>query len=875
MTSFVAAGVIGRVRGSSALCTTRAGDKRVRRAPVAGLGVQSNKPDTDPEEQVLDVEIESLNLLDWPEITKNVSRFACTDCGREVLAINMPLAESVEEAELLLLETHEATLIENSDLCLDFSGAGEIERYAQLASRGSSLSGTELARIADTLRSMRKNKRAIEDFADSEELIALVEVVADLSTKAELEREIRRCIDGEGRVLDSASRELCDLRNDAKDVQALIMTSLNETMARKRDALQDRIVTTRYDRFVLTVKASQKSKVPGVVHDSSSSGQTLYIEPKEVKEQNDRMRVLARKEQALVEKVLSDLSALVGNEADDLESVQYALTRLDLAQARARHSIALNAVQPKFSSGSSDEGYVLDLRGARHPLLLWQKRNSSEPGSDIDEVIPSDYKLFNGTKCAILTGPNTGGKTVCLKNLGAAVLMARAGLFVCAEKARFPFFDKVLADIGDDQSIVQSLSTFSGHVQRLKRILQSATPKSLVLLDEVGSGTDPAEGSALGMSLLQKLSNTVQLVMATTHHGELKTLKYADDKGRFENASVQFDDEKMRPTYKLIWGIPGRSNALSIASRLGLSKEIIDCAEDYLSGSSNKDVNMVIAALEKQRAELEELNKRLSEKEAEAEQAAKTWQEKVMAFEQEEKSERRRLRADLEKEFEAAKGEVRDVVRSMQKAGLSSKSANSARDQLVEMSDRLSKKTEGNKKNGFYEADNVKEGDLVCVERLGDSPVKVVEPPGPKGDVTVMLGQMKMKVKLEELLPVTSNNPSSAPGGLSARRSPAPAGFKRHRGSKKAAGKVSLVHVKTASNTVDIRGKRVDEALDSVREAINGAFGFGTMWIVHGHGTGALRQSVREMLKRSKLVQKFEDADRLDGGSGATVVYFK
>ena len=333
--------------------------------------------------------------------------------------------------------------------------------------------------------------------------------------------------------------------------------------------------------------AKQKHRVKGTVRDVSASGQTLYIEPKEVEAANTKLRQLAKKEEQLTYKVRKELSAKVGepSTAAGLRRLQQAVTTIDLAAARARYAARLGATPVRFGEAVAEAG--VELRQLRHPLLVWRDHGMAPNAS---AVVPMDFEVAAHVRTVVVTGPNTGGKTVSLKTLGMAALMAKAGLWLLCEadgdrheEVELPWFDRVMADIGDEQSIAQSLSTFSAHVARMKAIMEAATPSSLILLDEVGAGTDPTEGSALGMSVLTRLAGCAQLTMATTHHGRLKTLKTQD--ARFENACVEFDDASLRPTYRLLWGVPGRSNALAIAARLGMPGDVVDGARELLGES--------------------------------------------------------------------------------------------------------------------------------------------------------------------------------------------------------------------------------------------------------------------------------------------------
>ncbi|MFZ9712656.1 MAG: endonuclease MutS2, partial [Vulcanococcus sp.] len=505
------------------------------------------------------IQLEALELLEWPRLAQHVASFASTTAGR-ALAAALPLAPSRQESLRLLAETTELLaldgLIEGG---LSFQGAADLQRTLLLCSKGGVASGDDLLEVASTLAAARRLRRQIDDPDLRPVSTALVE---PLRTLPELEQRLRFCIEEGGRVADRASPPLSELRRQIAAVRAERRDRLNELLRRYASLLQDSVVAERNGRPVLAVKAGAGSQLPGLVHDSSASGSTVFIEPQPVIALGNRIRQLEGEEREAERAVLQELSALVADEVPALEHLQHVLVQLDLAVARARYGAWLGAVRPELEA---DCLAPMQLDGLRHPLLLWQERKLGEKA-----VVPVTLRVHQDLRVVAITGPNTGGKTVTLKSVGLAALMARAGLFLpCQGTPRLPWCQQVLADIGDEQSLQQSLSTFSGHVRRIARILEAlpaaqadlaaAPGASLVLLDEVGAGTDPTEGTALAIALLRQLANRARLTIATTHFGELKALKYDDP--RFENASVAFNVETLSPTYHLQWGIPGRSNA--------------------------------------------------------------------------------------------------------------------------------------------------------------------------------------------------------------------------------------------------------------------------------------------------------------------------
>ncbi|MGF1512959.1 MAG: endonuclease MutS2, partial [Elainellaceae cyanobacterium] len=554
------------------------------------------------------IQSETLNLLEWPRLCQHLSTFAATKLG-VIAAQHLVIPDSPAQTQHLLAQTREVYELESQlTTTLKFSGIQDIGPSLERASRQGVLSGQELLDIAATLYATRQLRRTI-DAQEDEVLPTLQAVVSQLRTFPELEQAVRHCIDDRAQVTDRANPKLMGIREQLRETRDRIQRTLQRILQRHSGAMQEAVITQRGDRFVLPVKAPQKDAVPGIVHDASTSGMTLYIEPQSIVPLGNQLRQLVRREEAEEEKVRRVLSEQVAEVLEELEALLGIVTVLDLATARARYSYWLGANFPRIIQRpeSADEGERVVLRQLRHPLLVWQAQH--EAGAP---VVPIDVTIDPRTRVVAITGPNTGGKTVTLKTLGLAALMAKVGLFVPArEPVELPWFDQVLADIGDEQSIEQSLSTFSGHIRRIGRVLEAMAPSkspdianALVLLDEVGAGTDPSEGSALAIALLKHLADQANLTVATTHFGELKALKYQDE--RFENASVEFNDQTLSPTYRLLWGIPGRSNALTIAQRLGLDEQVVERARDLVGVAGTEDVNEVIAGLEAQRREQEE-----------------------------------------------------------------------------------------------------------------------------------------------------------------------------------------------------------------------------------------------------------------------------
>ena len=864
------------------------------------------------------IQAETLELLEWPRLCQHLATFAATKVGA-IAARQLAIPATQRESQTLLDQTQEAYQLELAlDSGLRFEGICDIGASLERVGRQGILSGEALLAIATTLAGARQLRRTIDN---QENVPILADLVADLRTYPELEQTIHHCIDEQGNVADRASTNLASIRQNQRRLRDQIHQTLQRILQRQSQAVQESIIAKRGDRFVIPVKAPQKDAIPGIVHDTSSSGATLYVEPHRIVEPNNRLRQLLRQEQAEEEAIRQTLSQQVAAVQSDLEHLLAIVTTLDLSTARARYSLWLDANPPRFID--CDDGEITTLRQLRHPLLVWQHQH--EQGVP---VVPIDLSIQPQIRVVAITGPNTGGKTVTLKTLGLAALMAKAGIFIPArEPVELPWFEQVLADIGDEQSLQQSLSTFSGHIHRISRILDAVGEKgtgngewgtgngergmgnrergmeylenplevpsnptpdtshltphtshltphtshltphtphpispSLILLDEVGAGTDPSEGSALAIALLQFLAEQVQLTMATTHFGELKTLKYQDD--RFENASVEFDDRTLSPTYRLLWGIPGRSNALTIAQRLGLNVAVVERAQGYVGGTS-AEINQMIAGLEDQRRHQEARAAEASQLLHQADRLHQEIAQKTAVLQERE----RQLKAGQEQAVQAAiaeaKREIAQVIRRLQAGPATAQAAKHATDALNQIAEqRLPSAQLPEPKAGFCP----QVGDRIRISSLGKT-AEVLSAANRDGELMVRFGQMKMTVSLAEIESLDGQKaepppkPKSAPAPPAVAATPAPA-------------------IRTERNTVDLRGSRVEAAEVALEAAIAKQFREtqttgGTLWIIHGRGTGRLRQGVREFLDHHPQVERYEQADQKEGGSGVTIAYLK
>ncbi len=810
------------------------------------------------------IESETLELLEWPRLATHLASFASTAAGERHCRV-LALPADRQASERLLAETTELLgldgLIEGG---LSFQGAADIGATVALCAKGGCAGGEELLALAGTLATARRLRRQIDDPLLRPVCTALV---AELRTLPELEQRLHFCLEEGGRLADRASAALAGLRRQSQSARTERRERLQELLRRYASQLQDTVVAERSGRPVLAVKAGSAAQVRGLVHDSSASGSTVFIEPQAVIPLGNRLRELEGQEREVEQALLLELSGLAGEQQEALEQLQRVLVRLDAALARARYGAWLGAVRPQLEQ---EAGAAFELRDLRHPLLLWQERR--EGGSP---VVPVTVTVGPELRVVAITGPNTGGKTVTLKSVGLAALMARAGLFLpCQGTPRLPWCGLVLADIGDEQSLQQNLSTFSGHIRRIARILSvlpaavAALPAggtaqpgaSLVLLDEVGAGTDPTEGSALAAALLLQLAGRARLTIATTHFGELKALKYSDP--RFENASVAFDVETLSPTYRLQWGIPGRSNALAIATRLGLEQAVVTAAAVQLEPGGAGDVNRVIEGLELQRQQQQEAA------EAAAALLARTelLHEELLARWEQQKEQSAELqeqrRAQLERSIREGQGEVRRLIRRLRQGGRTggreaAETARQAGQRLKKLEQEHRPQPQRREHGGWRPA----VGDRVRLLALGKA-AEVLAIAADGRELTVRCGVLRTTVDLAAIEGLNGETPAPPEPSLPqvqirSRRNPAS----------------RSPDVRTKSNTVDVRGLRVHEAEAAVEERLRGANG--PVWVIHGIGTGKLKRGLRQWLESVPYVERVVDAEQGDGGGGCSVIWVK
>ena len=785
----------------------------------------------------------TLNILEYDKVIDMLMEKAGSEMTRKVISELKPF-DDVSQIRECQGETTEAVRLISYKGPLPVGGFYDIEESVSFATKGGTLTMAQLLRI---LYNMRTAERVVSFLkGDVPDLPVIFSAAELLAVHKRLADEIDRCILSEDEMADNASPELRSIRRAIVRQNEALRAKINHILnsADNKTILQDSIVTMRNGRYVIPVKQEHKARVPGIVHDQSGSGATLFIEPQAIVDLNNQLRQLELDEKAEINRILTELSESVAEIHHDLINNQRLLVDLDMFMAKGKLSLDMGGEEPEISVDGA-----MDLRAARHPLI------------DRDKVVPIDISLGDGYDTLVITGPNTGGKTVTLKTAGLLSLMAQTGLHIpAASGSRLPVYSQIFADIGDEQSIEQSLSTFSSHMTNIVDIVAEADEGSLVLLDELGAGTDPTEGAALAIAVLEKLKSAGARSIATTHYTELK--KYAISTDGVENASMEFDVETLSPTYRLVTGIPGKSNAFEISGKLGLSREIIDRARELLE-EGDIAFEDVISALEE--------DKRLAEEERD-EAIMLNIQMKKMKEELEEKA--RKLEERREKELARAREEARAIVKEAREVSREVQEELKTLSRLESMGERTAgfdrnrrrlkelerKNRETIKREVSREPvdpDKLSLGDRVKILTLNQNG-EVISLPDEKGNLQVQVGMMKIGVNLSDIMLIDSGKPKK---------------------KKKASGYGRLYKSKaqTISASIDVRGKNMDDAVMDVEKYIDDAFisGLNEVTVIHGRGEGILRKGIQEALKRSRNVKSFRNGGYQEGGDGVTVVKLK
>ena len=701
------------------------------------------------------------------------------------------------------------------------------------------LSPGELLGIASCLKAARIAKDILAKEVGEESY--LYNLAGLLITHRSAEEEINRCIINEDEIFDGASPALARIRRAMRLANEKVREKLNSMIRSTayQKYLQEPIITIRNGRFVIPVKQEYRQQVPGLIHDQSSSGATLFIEPSAVVELGNEYKKLLAEEADEIERILTELTAMLAPYADEIREDLNIMGQIDLVFAKAKLSRELNAVMPRLNRNN----YVRIVRG-RHPLI------------PADRVVPIDIWIGRDYRSLIITGPNTGGKTVTLKIVGLFALMVQSGIFVPAnEGSEFPVFEHIYADIGDEQSIEQSLSTFSSHMKNIVGILDKADENSLVLLDELGAGTDPIEGAALAMSILEELNERHCICVSTTHYSEIKAFAMTHE--GMENASMEFDIDRLCPTYRLYIGIPGKSNAFEISSRLGLPSSIIDKAKSFLKGEDVRFEDIISSAqsqhriAEEERKMAEEARAELEKLRADAERERRKLDEDRNRLQAKAKEDAKRIVADTKREMEKLIVEIRSIKDIDRSAA--DRVIQAARDTLRATETAVNEKEAIKKEDNTKPPKTVRAGDTVNIVTL-DQKATVLSAPDSKGEVMVQAGVMKLNVKLKDIRLIEEKK-ASAP----------------------TSGKVGLGAGKQVGLELDVRGMLVDEANIIVDRYLDDAYnaGLSEVNIIHGKGTGALRTGIQAFLKRHPLVKGYRMGSYGEGDAGVTVVTLK
>lgn len=787
----------------------------------------------------------ALKTLEYSKIIQMLENFATSSCGKDLCRSLIPL-DNLNEIEIMQQETADALARIYQKSSLSFGGVKDIRGSLKRLEIGSTLGTGELLSLCSLLENTNRAKAYARRENAEEKQDSLDGMFEILQPLTPLALEIRRCILSEEEIADDASAGLKQIRRSMKNTNDKIHSQLSSYVSGSaRTYLQDAVVTMRNGRYCIPVKAEHKGQVPGMIHDQSSTGSTVFVEPMAIVKLNNDLRELEVKEQAEIEIILSNLSQYAAENLEAIEDNLKVMTQLDFIFARALLAKAQNATEPRFNTKG-----IIDLKKARHPLI------------DKHKVVPIDVRLGEDFDLLVVTGPNTGGKTVSLKTIGLLTLMGQSGLHIPAfDNSRLSIFKEVYADIGDEQSIEQSLSTFSSHMTNVVRFIEKADRDSLVLFDELGAGTDPTEGAALAIAILSHLHAQGIRTMATTHYSELKV--YALSTHGVENASCEFDVETLRPTYRLLIGIPGKSNAFAISGKLGLPSYIIDKAKEQIS-QEDESFEDVLSTLEQSRKTIEAEEAEIARYKTEIESLKKQLEEKQDKLEQRKERILRDANEEAHRILREAKEYADQTMKIFNKAGkesMSAKELEQKRSELRKKMDQTGKKMAlktPEKKKSTLTAKDISLGDAVKVLSLNVKGT-ISSKPDAKGMVFVQMGILRSKVHLSDLQLI--DEPVITAPSL----------------QRTGAGKIRMSKSASIRTEINLLGKTVDEAIAELDKYLDDAYlaHLNSVRVVHGKGTGALRKGVHNYLKRLKYVKDFHLAEFGEGDAGVTIVEFK
>ncbi|MEK4948611.1 endonuclease MutS2 [Carnobacterium sp. FSL W8-0810] len=782
-----------------------------------------------------------LQTLEFSKIIQAIANFAASDLGKEQVLTLSPSIDK-NEIELWQDETEDGTRILKLRGHMPIPKLQNVRPHLKRLDIGASLNGLEIAQIGKILRTTSEMNRFFENLKETGiEMNRLYELAENFVTTPTLNQVIRETVDEDGRVMDDASPALNGIRIGIKRGENTVREKLDGIVRGKSaQYLSDAIITIRNDRYVIPVKQEYRSHFGGVVHDQSSTGQTLFVEPQSVVELNNRLRQLQIEERREIDRILAEISNEIAPFSKDILNNMFLLGKLDFIGAKASYAKSISANRPVIH-----EQNEVRLLSARHPLL------------DQANVVANDILIGGENQAVIITGPNTGGKTIILKTLGLLQLMGQAGLQLpVAQDSQIGLFTEIFADIGDEQSIEQSLSTFSSHMTNIVSILERVDEKSLIIFDELGAGTDPQEGAALAIAILDKIGAIGSYVMVTSHYPELKAYGY--NRPQTINASMEFDVDTLSPTYRLLIGVPGRSNAFEISKRLGLDNDIIDSARQLIDGES-QNLNEMIADLENRRKMAETEYLEVRHYVDEAEQLHADLQTAVQQFYAEREELMRKAREKANNLVEETEENADQIIKELRKKQIQGQYEGVKEHEFIDAKTQLSglKQEEALAKNKVLKKAKAKQvmkpGDDVIVQSFGQKGILMEKVD--KNHWVVQMGMLKMKLKESDL---TLTAPEKEP-------------------SRKMIASVRSESNNHVSPQLDLRGERYENALAELDRYLDAALlaNYPQVTIVHGKGTGAIRQGVTDALKKHRSIKSFRYAPPNQGGNGATIVEFK
>ena len=788
----------------------------------------------------------ALKVLEYDKIIQLLAEQATSDAGKKRCLELVPMTDKqlITDAQA---QTADALSRIYRNGSISFGGLKDPGFQMKRLEIGGCLNAAELLSICTLLEITRRAKAYSRENRDDLPADSLDVLFAGLEPLTPLLEEIRRCIPAEDEISDDASPALHSVRRTIRNINDKIHGAMNNLLnsSTTRSYLQDAVITMRNGRYCLPVKAEYKGQVPGMIHDQSSTGSTLFIEPMAIVKLNNEIRDLEMKEAAEIEVILASLSNMAAQERENLRYNLENLVELDFIFARAALAMDMNATRPIFNT----KGYI-NIRKGRHPLI------------DKKKVVPIDIHLGKEFHLLIVTGPNTGGKTVSLKTVGLLTLMGQAGLHIPAlDRSELSVFEEVYADIGDEQSIEQSLSTFSSHMTNVVSFIEKADPKSLVLFDELGAGTDPTEGAALAISILNYLQKQGIRAMATTHYSELKV--YALSTPGVENASCEFDVETLRPTYRLLIGVPGKSNAFAISSKLGLPSYIIADAKQQIS-QEDESFEDVISTLEENRITIEKERMEIARYKSEVEDLKKQLETKQEKLNQQRDRILREANEQAHAILRDAKEYADQTIKDFNKFGKANISIKEMENKRQNLRKKMNKVESNMSKKEKKITGNLKPSDL----HLGDG-VKVLSLnlkgtvstlPDAKGYLLVQMGIMRSKIHISDLVLLQEETVISAPNM-----------------QRTSAGKIKMSKSSSVGIEINLLGRTVDEAIAELDKYLDDAYlaHIPSVRVVHGKGTGALRKGIHNYLRRVKYVSSFHLAEFGEGDAGVTIVNFK